>query len=113
MNSYVVPIKREVDGTANPSDADHIRGVKYANLLFGTDYGEGDVVEMFYLDRVGDRFFQRAESDQPELIDSALYRQFKRDVSEGQGIVSLATEDISRIPSEFDRDPMRSPEEGQ
>ena len=113
MNSYVVPIKREVDGTANPADADHIRGAKYANLLFGTDYGEGDVVEMFYLDRTDDRFFQRVERDRPELADSALYRQFKHDLSAGRGIVSVAAEAINRIPSEFERDPERSPEEGQ
>ena len=110
MNSYVVPIKREVDGTANPSDADHIRGVKYANLLFGTDYGEGDAVEMFYLDRIDDRFFQRFESERPGLADGALYRQFKRDLSAGQGIVALAAGDLNRLPSEFSRDPARSPE---
>lgn len=113
MNSYVVPIKREVDDAANPSDADHIRGAKYANLLFGTDYGEGDAVEMFYLDRVDDRFFRRVERKLPDPSNDPLYRQFKRDVSAGRGIVCVAGDDIDLLPPEFYRDPMRSPEESQ
>ena len=111
QNPYRVPIQREVDDTRDESDPDHIRGARYANLLFGTDYGAGDAVEVVYLDRIGDGFFQRAERRQPELADSALYRHFKRDLSEGEAVVCVDNTDL--LPPEFSRDPAKSPGAGQ
>lgn len=111
QNRYRVPIQREIGEVANESDPDHIRGAKYANLLFGTDYGRGDTVEMVYLDRIDDGFFQRVGRRQPALVDDALYRSFKRDLSAGRGVVSV--DDTGLLPPEFSRDPMKSPEAGQ
>lgn len=99
MNDFRVPILREVGDEADESDPDHIRGAKYANLLLGTDYGRGDVVEMFYIDRVRDRFFQRVESERPGLSDKPLYRQFKRGVSLSGPI---CVDDTDLLPDEFD-----------
>lgn len=106
MNQYRVPILREVDSNVNESDPDHIRGVKNANLLLGTDYGKGDVVEVVFLDRVGDEFFQRVESE-PDIADDPLYRQFKRDLPRGEAVVCI--DDTDLLPEEFDRDPVKSP----
>lgn len=105
QNPYRLPIRREVGDGRDESDPDHIRGVKYANLLFGTDYGEGDVVEMVYLDRIRDRFFRRMERSRPALTDDPLYRQFKRDVSEGEALVCV--DDTGLLPPEFSADRRR------
>ena len=108
QNPYRLPIQREVADEPDESDPDHIRGAKYANLLFGTDYDEGDVVEMVYLDRIGDGFFQRMERSRPALADDPRYRQFKRDLSAGRAAVCVKDTDL--LPPEFDRDPEKSPE---
>lgn len=108
MNEYRVPIRRDVDDSANKREPDHIRGAKYANLLFGADYDKGDVVEMVYLDRVGHEFFERVENERSEVTDSALYRMFRHELSEGRAIVCV--EDVGMLPDEFDPDPVRSPE---
>ena len=99
QNPYRLPIRREVGEDRDESDPDHIRGTKYANLLFGTDYGKGDIVEMIYLDRIGDGFFQRMERSRPALADDPLYRHFKRDVSEGEALVCV--NDTGLLPPEF------------
>jgi hypothetical protein len=102
QNPYRLPIRREVGDGRDESDPDHIRGAKYANLLFGTDYGQGDVVEMVYLDRIGDGFFQRTERSRPAITDDPRYRHFKRDLSKGTAVVCV--DDTGLLPPEFDAD---------
>lgn len=74
-----VPIMREVGTGADNGDPDHIRGAKIANLLFGTDYGEGDVVEVVYLESVRTAFFEEVERQRQGLADNPLYRAFRSD----------------------------------
>ena len=109
MNSFRVPILREVDGSTSESDPDHIRGAKYANLLFGTDYGKGSVVEVVFLDTIRSPFFERFEAERPSATNSPLYRQFKQEVSMGEGVICV--DNTNLLPPEFHRDPARAPQE--
>jgi hypothetical protein len=104
QNPYRVPIQREVGDDPDDSDPDHIRGAKYANLLFGTDYGQGDVVEVIYLDRVHPEFCARIERSRPAITDDPLYIVFKRDPD------VICVDDADLLPPEFDRDRAKSPE---
>src|SRR5699024_7806136 len=63
------------------TDTAQVRGAKYANLLLGTNFQRGSKPKRLYLDRVDDRFFQRIESENPEMGEQPLYRAFKRDIS--------------------------------
>jgi DNA polymerase I len=81
------------------TDTAQVRGAKYANLLLGTNFQRGSKPKRLYLDRVDDRFFQRIESDQPEIAEDDLYREFKRDVSNGDGVICFEYAD--QIPDEF------------
>ncbi|GAA0463441.1 DNA polymerase elongation subunit [Halococcus dombrowskii] len=81
------------------TDTAQVRGAKYANLLLGTNFQRGSKPKRLYLDRVDDRFFQRIESNQPEIAEDDLYREFKRDVSNGDGVICFEYAD--QIPEEF------------
>lgn len=100
MNDFRVPIMREVDDIADSSDPDHIRGAKYANLLFGTDYGKGDVVDLLYVERVRPEFCTRIESERPALADDPLYIAFKRN----PGVICVGKDDNAGdlLPDEFE-----------
>jgi DNA polymerase I len=84
------------------TDTAQVRGAKYANLLLGTNFQRGSKPKRLYLDRVDDRFFQRIESERPDISDEPLYRAFKRDISEGNGVICFEFAD--QIPEEFDID---------
>jgi DNA polymerase I len=81
------------------TDTAQVRGAKYANLLLGTNFQRGSKPKRLYLDRVDDRFFQRIESERPDITEEPLYRAFKRDVSEGEGVICFEFED--ELPEEF------------
>lgn len=91
-----VPIQREVDASADDSDPDHIRGAKYANLLLGTDYGKGDVVQVVYLERVHPDFFEGIDPSEFNEGEQALYTAFRRD----HGVVCV--DDTDLLPEEFE-----------
>jgi DNA polymerase I len=81
------------------TDTAQVRGAKYANLLLGTNFQRGSKPKRLYLDRVDDRFFQRIESERSEIAENDLYRAFKRDVSNGDGVICFEYAD--QIPGEF------------
>ena len=88
------------------TDTAQVRGAKYANLLLGTNFQRGSKPKRLYLDRVDDRFFQRIESERPDIGEDDRYREFKRDVSNGKGVICFEFAD--QIPAEFaiDQDKM-------
>jgi DNA polymerase I len=81
------------------TDTAQVRGAKYANLLLGTNFQRGSKPKRLYLDRVDDRFFQRIESERPDIAENDLYRAFKRDVSNCDGVICFEYAD--QIPDEF------------
>jgi DNA polymerase I len=81
------------------TDTAQVRGAKYANLLLGTNFQRGSKPKRLYLDRVDDRFFQRIEAERADIAENDLYREFKRDVSNGDGVICFEYAD--QIPDEF------------
>jgi DNA polymerase I len=81
------------------TDTAQVRGAKYANLLLGTNFQRGSKPKRLYLDRIDDRFFQRIESERPDIAEDDLYRAFKRDVSNDDGVICFEYAD--QIPDEF------------
>jgi DNA polymerase I len=84
------------------TDTAQVRGAKYANLLLGTNFQRGSKPKRLYLDRVDDRFYQRIESENPDITEGSLYREFKRDISEDKGVICFEFAD--EVPEEFDID---------
>jgi DNA polymerase elongation subunit (family B) len=73
----------------------HVRGARYANLLLGTNFGRGSKPKHVYLEKVHPDFWQRVESERPELIDDDLYMEFKRDPD------VICFEYADQVPAEF------------
>ncbi|WP_049898304.1 DNA-directed DNA polymerase [Halococcus agarilyticus] len=81
------------------TDTAQVRGAKYANLLLGTNFQRGSKPKRLYLDRVDGRFYQRLEAERPEITEHPLYDEFRRDVSEGKGVICFEYAD--QVPDEF------------
>jgi len=81
--------------TAYETDTAHVRGAKYANLLLGTNFGRGSKPKHLYLEKVHPDFWERIESDHPEVADDPLYIEFKRDPD------VICFEYADQVPEEF------------
>lgn len=73
----------------------HVRGAEYANILFGTHYGEGDKPKRVHLSRVEPSFWTRIESESPQILSEELYKEFKTNPD----IISLSSG--RQFPTEF------------
>jgi DNA polymerase elongation subunit (family B) len=81
------------------TDTAQVRGAKYANLLLGTNFQRGSKPKRLYLNRVDGRFYQRLEAERPEVTEHPLYDEFRRDVSQGKGVICFEYAD--QVPEEF------------
>lgn len=89
-----VPILRQLD-EYDPVP-DHVRGAKYANLLLGTDFEQGDAVRVVYLDHVEPAFFNQVEQDQRlDTQHASLYAEFKRNPD------VICVTSLGDLPAEF------------
>lgn len=61
------------------NDTAHVRGAKYANLLFGTNLGNGSKPKRIYLSRVHPNYFTYIEKEKQNIHQNDIYQQFKRD----------------------------------
>jgi DNA polymerase I len=80
-----------------------VRGAKYANLLLGTNFQRGSKPKRLYLDSVHPDFFRRMENEEgmdPQADET--YREFRRDVENGDGVICFEYAD--QIPDEFEID---------
>jgi DNA polymerase I len=91
------------------TDTAQVRGAKYANLLFGTNFGRGSKPKRLYLERVTPAFFERFEEEHPELFPPegrsglsgeqrrkrALYDEFRREHD------VICFEYADQVPDEF------------
>jgi DNA polymerase I len=83
---------------AYDTDTAQVRGAKYANLLFGTNFGRGSKPKRLYLEKNGIHpdYFERIDDD---VAEDPLFESFKRDVSAGDGVVCFEYAD--QVPEEF------------
>jgi DNA polymerase I len=81
--------------TAYETDTAHVRGAKYANLLLGTNFGRGSKPKHLYLEKVHPDFWERIESERPEITEDPLYLEFKRDPD------VICFEYADQVPEEF------------
>ncbi|WP_380677453.1 DNA polymerase domain-containing protein [Salinigranum sp. GCM10025319] len=84
--------------TAYETDTAHVRGAKYANLLLGTNFRRGSKPKHLYLEKVHPDFWERIESERPEIEDDPLYIEFKRDPD------VICFEYADEVPEEFNVD---------
>lgn len=62
------------------TDTAHVRGAKYANLLFGTNFARGSKPKRVYLKKVHPEYFRRIEAEgELDPSEDPLYGEFKRD----------------------------------
>ncbi len=80
------------------TDTAHVRGAKYANLLLGTNFQRGSKPKRLYLAKVHPEFWQKIEAEHPEIADSPLYLEFKRDPD------VICYEYADQIPEAFEID---------
>jgi len=80
------------------TDTAHVRGAKYANLLLGTNFDRGSKPKRLYLKKVHPDFWQRIESERPELEDDERYLAFKTDPD------VICFEYADQVPEEFEVD---------
>ena len=80
------------------TDTAQVRGAKYANRVLGTNFQRGSKPKRLYIDRVHAGFFRRVESENPELRDDPVYREFKRDPD------VICFEYADQLPEEFEID---------
>jgi DNA polymerase I len=73
----------------------HIRGAKFANLVLETNFASGSKPKRLYLERVEPAFFERIETERPEVLDDATYARFNRDPD------VICYEYADQIPDEF------------
>jgi DNA polymerase I len=85
------------------TDTAQVRGAKYANLLFGTNFTSGSKPKRLYIEKVHPSFFREVESelDLDPSIDP-LYGQFKREAETGETVICFEYED--QIPDAFEID---------
>ena len=80
------------------TDTAHVRGSKYANLLLGTNFTRGSKPKRLYLKKVHPTFWERIESEHPEIADTDRYLEFKRDPD------VICYEYADQLPAEFEVD---------
>jgi DNA polymerase I len=81
------------------TDTAHVRGAKYANLLLGTDFGQGSKPKRVYLQRVHPNFYQKVEGEMGlDPQRNPIYGEFKRDPD----VICFIHDD--QIPDEFEID---------
>ena len=85
------------------TDTAQVRGAKYANLLFGTNFTSGSKPKRLYLEKVHPSFFREVESelDLDPSIDQ-LYGEFKREAESGEAVICFEFED--QVPDAFEVD---------
>jgi len=81
------------------TDTAQVRGAKYANLLLGTNFGNGSKPKRLYLKKVHPSFFREVEAELDlDPAEDPLYGEFKRDPD----VICFEYED--QIPEEFEVD---------
>jgi len=81
------------------TDTAQVRGAKYANLLLGTNFGNGSKPKRLYLKKVHPSFFREVEAEMGlDPAEDPLYGEFKRDPD----VICFEYED--QIPEEFEVD---------
>ncbi|GAB6879046.1 hypothetical protein JCM17823_13200 [Halorubrum gandharaense] len=77
-----------------------VRGAKYANMLFGTNFDRGSKPKRIYVKKVHPDFWQRMESGEDALDPQTdpLYGEFKRDPD------VICFEYADQVPEEFEVD---------
>ncbi|WP_323675256.1 DNA polymerase domain-containing protein [Halorubellus sp. PRR65] len=81
------------------TDTAQVRGAKYANLLFGTNFSSGSKPKRLYLESVHPSYFERVEEELDlDPRENPLYGEFKRDPD----VICFEYDD--QIPEEFDVD---------
>lgn len=89
-----VPILRPLE--AYDADPDHVRGARYANLLWNAGFEQGDVVRVVQLEDVDPAYFDAVEQIRgldPNTDDR--YREFKRDPD------LISVDDFEDLPAAF------------
>ncbi|ESS11652.1 MAG: DNA polymerase elongation subunit, family B [uncultured archaeon A07HR60] len=85
------------------TDTAQVRGAKYANLLFGTNFARGSKPKRLYLDSVHPDFWRRVEDERNlDPQSDPLYGEFKREVENGDGVICFEYAD--QLPEEFQVD---------
>ena len=81
------------------TDTAQVRGAKYANLLFGTNFASGSKPKRLYLKKVHPEFFREFEAERGlDPSEDALYGEFKRDPD----VICFEFED--QVPDAFEVD---------
>jgi len=81
------------------TDTAQVRGAKYANLLFGTNFASGSKPKRLYLKSVHPSYFEQVEEELGlDPREDPLYGEFKRDPD----VICFEYDD--QIPAEFDVD---------
>ena len=85
------------------TDTAQVRGAKYANLLFGTNFASGSKPKRLYLRKVHPSFFRTIE-DEKGLDPSVdqLYGEFKREAESGDAVICFEFDD--QVPEAFEVD---------
>jgi len=85
------------------TDTAQVRGAKYANLLFGTNFASGSKPKRLYIEKVHPSFFREVEEelDLDPSMDQ-LYGEFKREAESGEAVICFEFED--QVPDAFEVD---------
>jgi len=85
------------------TDTAQVRGAKYANLLFDTNFGSGSKPKRLYLADVHPDFFREVEEEMGlDPAEDPLYGEFKREVAAGDGVICFEYAD--QVPGAFEVD---------
>ena len=85
------------------TDTAQVRGAKYANLLFGTNFTSGSKPKRLYLEKVHPSFFREIESEKGlEPSVDQLYGEFKREAESGDAVICFEFDD--QVPDAFEVD---------
>jgi len=85
------------------TDTAQVRGAKYANLLFGTNFTSGSKPKRLYLEKVHPSFFREIEAEKglDPSVDQ-LYGEFKREAESGDAVICFEFDD--QVPDAFEVD---------
>ncbi|MFQ3285283.1 DNA polymerase domain-containing protein [Natronomonas sp.] len=85
------------------TDTAQVRGAKYANLLFGTNFSSGSKPKRVYLEKVHPSFFRKVEAEKglDPSVDQ-LYGEFKREAESGDAVICFEFDD--QVPDAFEVD---------
>lgn len=80
LNEMAIPGGIQKDLNNYKTDTAQVRGAKYANLLLGTNYGNGSKPKRLYLSGVHSDYWSKVESEQNiDPQGDPLYGEFRRD----------------------------------